>query len=58
MRRMIVVSLLGLAGLASYAVAATAGQPAGGIEVDYEKLVSRADLHYEKPVSRSEEGIR
>ena len=24
---------------------------------DYRKLVSRADLHYDKPVSRSEEGI-
>lgn len=57
MRRMIVVSLWGLAGLSSCAVAATAEQPAGGMEMDYEKLVSRADLHYERPVSRSEEGI-
>ena len=29
----------------------------GKIEVDYRALVSRADLHYDKPVSRSEEGI-
>lgn len=30
---------------------------AGPATVDYAGLVSRADLHYEKPVSRSEEGI-
>jgi len=27
------------------------------IDPDYRKLVSRADLHYDKPVSRSEDGI-
>jgi hypothetical protein len=35
-------------------------EPASGgplLEVDYRKLVSRADLIYEKPVPRSEEGI-
>ncbi len=57
MKRTVVVCLLGLAGSLSYSVAGAAGQPAGGIEVDYAQLVARADLHYEKPVSRSEEGI-
>ncbi len=50
MKRTIVVSLLGLAG-------SLWGPVAGGMEVDYAKLVTRADLHYDKPVSRSEEGI-
>jgi hypothetical protein len=35
-----------------------AGDVAGGvIEVDYKSLVSRADLTYDKPVTRSEEGL-
>jgi hypothetical protein len=35
-----------------------AGTTARGLpDVDYRRLVSRADLHYDKPVSRSEEGI-
>ena len=57
MRRMIVVSLLGFAGLASCPITGAAGQSAGGIDVDYAKLISRADLHYDKPVGRSEEGM-
>jgi len=39
---------------------ASAADPAGAdplLDVDYGKLVSRADLVYEKPVPRSEEGI-
>jgi hypothetical protein len=30
---------------------------AGFVSVDYGKLVAQADLHYDKPVARSEEGI-
>ncbi len=36
---------------------AAAGTDGSLIEVDYRSLVSRADLDYDKPVSRSEEGI-
>jgi len=57
MRRMIGVSLLVLAGLVSSAVAGMTKQSAGGLEVNYANLVSRADLHYDKPVGRSEEGM-
>src|ERR1700722_1659071 len=40
-------------------VLSAAEPPVAGplVEVDYRKLVSRADLVYEKPVPRSEEGI-
>lgn len=55
-RRTAIACLLGLAGLLTCAAVA-AEQPAGDVEVDYAQLVSRADLHYEKPVSRSEEGV-
>jgi hypothetical protein len=37
--------------------AQTRAGEAGLASVDYRELVSRADLHYDKPVSRSEEGI-
>jgi hypothetical protein len=57
MKRTVVACLLGLASSVSYAVAGTTGQPTGGIEVNYGNLVSRADLHYGKPVGRSEEGM-
>ncbi len=46
----VVGSLCFLNGPAAQTRAAEAG-------FDYRKLVSRADLHYDKPVSRSEEGI-
>src|SRR5580658_1753228 len=36
---------------------AEAGPAAPLLDVDYRKLVSRADLVYDKPVPRSEEGI-
>jgi hypothetical protein len=57
MKRMIVVCLLGLAGSLPYAVAGTAGQSTGSIKVNYANLASRADLHYDKPVGRSEDGM-
>jgi hypothetical protein len=57
MRRMTVVFLLGLAGSMSSAAGGMAGQPVGPMEVDYAKLTARADLHYDKPVTRSEEGM-
>lgn len=52
MRKTIFVCLLGLTRLLPRAFAGAAGTA-----VDYRGLVSRADLHYDKPVSRSEEGI-
>ncbi|MCU0918021.1 MAG: DUF5703 domain-containing protein, partial [Planctomycetes bacterium] len=57
MKRTAVVSLLALAISLSSVAANSAGQVADGVEVDYAGLVARADLHYDKPVSRSEEGI-
>jgi hypothetical protein len=41
-------------------VASLAQTSSGGhslLEVDYRRLVSRADLTYEKPAARSEEGL-
>src|SRR5215468_6214452 len=40
-------------------IAAAAAQSGGSpaVDVDYRKLVSRADLVYDKPASRSEEGL-
>jgi hypothetical protein len=37
--------------------AQTSGAPSTLLDVDFRKLVSRADLVYDKPASRSEEGI-
>lgn len=37
--------------------AQTGGSPSTLLDVDFRKLVSRADLVYDKPASRSEEGI-
>ncbi len=55
MRRQLFVSLLlAAATLSSYSKAEL---PGSLIEVDYKSLVSRADLHYEQPVKRSEEGL-
>jgi hypothetical protein len=42
---------------ASSIVGADAQMSHNLIDADYRSLVSRADLHYDKPVSRSEEGI-
>src|SRR3954449_7018518 len=33
------------------------GRPSSALTVDYRKLISRADLVYERPVERSEEGM-
>jgi len=40
-----------------FLLSAGASQAAGLLTVDYRKLVSRADLTYGTPVSRSEEGM-
>jgi hypothetical protein len=46
------------AGIGAGMLSAAEPAPAGPLlDVDYRKLVSRADLVYEKPVPRSEEGI-
>ncbi len=45
-----------IAGTASASASVYAGQPALP-DVDYRRLVSRADLVYDKPAARSEEGI-
>jgi hypothetical protein len=50
---LIIVAGALLSGFDTYAKAVQT-RPAS---IDYRKLVSRADLHYDKPVSRSEEGI-
>jgi len=55
MRRQLLVSLVLLAtALSSFSKAEV---PGSLIDVDYRALVSRADLNYERPVKRSEEGL-
>jgi len=55
--RRVVTVLIVVAGLLCLAnVSASAGWVVPA-DPDYRRLVSRADLHYDKPVSRSEEGI-
>ena len=54
MRKRFLASLALVTSLLSPAAAGTAG---GLIEVDYRELVSRADLDYDTPVARSEEGM-
>ncbi len=49
--------LSGLAASTAANLSARPDPPPGPVEVDYRKLVSRADLHYDRPVPRSEEGI-
>jgi hypothetical protein len=57
MRRTVAVCLLGLAGSVPYALAATTVPFAGRLEVNYANLIARADIHYDQPVIRSEEGM-
>ncbi|MBL7152918.1 MAG: glycoside hydrolase N-terminal domain-containing protein [Phycisphaerae bacterium] len=49
--------MVGLLWWRSSSALGTEGDRGGLLVADYAKLVSRADLHYNKPVSRSEEGI-
>jgi hypothetical protein len=49
--------VVGSVGFLVAPVTQTRAAEAGPAGIDYRKLVSRADLHYDKPVSRSEEGI-
>ncbi len=53
-KRTVLVSLWGIAGAMSFPSSGTAAR---GMEGNCAEWVARADLHYSKPVSRSEEGI-
>ena len=55
MRRLMFASVVLV--LSSLMSGACAGEAHSLMEVDYRNLVSRADLDYDKPVSRSEEGL-
>lgn len=57
MKRTIVVSVLGLTASVACATAGPIEGPADGLAVNYAELVARADLQYDKPVRRSEEGM-
>ena len=49
--------LLSLCLISSVNLFAQQGSASTILDVDYEKLISRADLHYDKQVRISEEGI-